>query len=241
MNYVIILAAGFGSRFKNFKIPKQFLYLSKTETILSLSIKKFLLKEVDEILVVANKNFLKNTEKIINKVIEENKDWKINICVGGTTRNESLQKGISWLNKNKILKDKDILLTHDAARPFVDKEIILKNIKLTKKYGACSTGIKSIDTIAKLSKDVIANVLNRDEHILEQTPQTFNWKIAKNVYLNANKKLLSKYTDACGLLKHFNYKIGFVLGSSKNIKITNEIDLKIAKLIYKTTKYNFEF
>ncbi|WP_033159932.1 IspD/TarI family cytidylyltransferase [Mycoplasmoides alvi] len=235
MNYVIILAAGEGKRLKNFKIPKQFIELNKNDSILSLAIQKFCIKEIKHILVVANKKYLKETQIIINNL--KNKFAYIDICIGGSNRNLSLKNAIIWLNKNKKLNNDDILLTHDAARPFVSKKIILNNIKNAKKYGACSTGIQPNDTVAELNKNFwLTSILNRNKLILEQTPQSFNWKIAKKIYMHSNNKILLKHTDACGLIKQFKHKVIWIEGDYKNIKITNELDLKLANFIYKMTQ-----
>ncbi|WP_027123719.1 IspD/TarI family cytidylyltransferase [Mycoplasmoides pirum] len=226
MNYAIILAAGNSKRLKLEK-PKQFTKILNDSTILELAIKNFFIPQIDFILIVANKKYLKETKNIIKKLNKNN----IEICLGGSTRNISLKNGIKWLKNNKNLNDNDVIITHDSARIFLNKKIILNNISLTKKHGACTTVVNCKDTISQIDKKEITKVLNRKNCLIQQTPQCFNWKNAQKAFLNSDNKLLNKYTDACGLLKHYKIKIYTTKGDYQNFKITDYNDLLFAKYL----------
>lgn len=79
-------------------------------------------------------------------------------------------------NVNGINND-DVIVTHDAVRPFLTQRIIKENIEVAEKYGAVDTVIEAIDTIV-MSKDKqnIHSIPVRNEMYQGQTPQSFNIK-----------------------------------------------------------------
>lgn len=234
MIYALILGAGLGMRMKNSKIPKQYLLINRIP-ILQFTLERFCLnKKIDYIVVVHSFDHENECKKIIDNVKTKHYYFRSRIfkTFGGITRNESISSGIKYLDKHFRLKEDDIILTHDAVRPFVTSKIILDNINSVKKYKACTTCIKSIDTIAEIKNKTINSILDRNNNYLQQTPQSFIGKIAKNIYLNKKTPLLNnKYTDACGLILKQKIKIAIVEGNELNFKITTHFDLKYANFL----------
>ncbi len=230
MNYVIILAAGLGKRMSGFDVPKQFLELKKNMTVLEHTVRNFLSPWIGFVLIVAPLLQLELATEIARK-IQRHTRIEIAVCRGGRSRNHSLKNALLWLQKNREMVSDDVLITHDAARTFTEHAIIMKNAKLAKKHGACATIVRSKDTVAQSKGKFLSLVLSRDECVLQQTPQTFTWEIATQTYLKASNELLEKYTDACGLLSHFGFKIAFAEGSNLNFKITDLVDYCLAKTI----------
>lgn len=85
-------------------------------------------------------------------------------------------------NVNGINND-DVIVTHDAVRPFLTQRIIKENIEVAAKYGAVDTVIEAIDTIV-MSKDKqnIHSIPVRNEMYQGQTPQSFNIKLLQDSY-----------------------------------------------------------
>lgn len=225
MNAVIILAGGKGER-TGLNYPKQF-YEINNQTILEMTINKFINNNLlHQILIVTNADYEKKTRNIINKF----KNKSIDLIVGGKTRFESSYKGLKHFEKKNI----DIVLIHDAARPFIDKDLIDKLIYVSKEKGCCIPVIEEKNTISIMKKCIIKKILNKSEVFIHQTPQAF---IYKDI-LKAYEKSLDKsyhFTDDASVYNLFN-EINIIYGDSFNFKITSEMDLQFAEFIIKSKK-----
>ncbi|WP_338147065.1 D-ribitol-5-phosphate cytidylyltransferase [Tetragenococcus halophilus] len=134
----------------------------------------------------------------------------------------------------KEITDEDVIVTHDAARPFLTHRIIEENIGKVLKYGAVDTVLAATDTIvASRDHEFISSIPVRNEMYQGQTPQSFNINLLKHNYdklSETNKKIL---TDACKILAVSGEKVKLVSGELFNIKITTPYDLKVANSIIK--------
>ena len=225
-NIALILASGTGERF-GLNIPKQFFKLNG-KTILEYSIEAFEKHDlIDEIVLVTNPNFRDLTQEILDK----NKYKKITkLLNGGKTRVESSYIG------TKDIEDGANVLIHDAVRPFVDKDIIDRNIESLNTYNAVGTAINSSDTIVEIDENgFIIQIPNRSFLKRIQTPQSFKSELIKKAHKMALKDTSASFTDDCGLVIKYNLdKIFIVEGSENNIKITTKDDLNIVKNILET-------
>lgn len=150
MIYAQILAGGKGTRMGNTKMPKQFLPLNDKPIIIH-TLEKFVLEDqFDAILVVCPKDWVSHTTDLINRYI---KDDRVKVVVGGSERNETLMNGIKYIEENYGLHDDDVLVTHDAVRPFITRRIIKENIAKVLECGAVDTVIPAIDTIVQAKDD----------------------------------------------------------------------------------------
>lgn len=218
----ILLMSGSGERFSS-NIPKQFSYLSGQKIYLH-TLNAFLrINLFDEIILVCHEDW-------IEQVKEETSSYpSVQVIKGGTTRQQSSFLGIQKAHC-------DIVVIHDAARPFVSEKIILENIENAIKHKAVDTCIPSTDTIIH-SKDLfqINDIPLRKNYLRGQTPQSFEY----NVIYNAHKTTtLKNSTDDCSIALQAGHKIFIVNGSEFNIKITNKLDLFIAEQLFRlnTTK-----
>ncbi len=222
----IILASGSGERF-GLDVPKQFVKI-EGKTILEHAIEAFENhKLVDEIILVTNPDYIDLSKEIILK----NSYKKITkVLKGGKTRKDSSYNGIMAINE----KEAGVLI-HDAARPFVDSQIIENCILALDKYKAICTAIESVDTLVEIDENnIVQNIPNRKFYMRAQTPQAFDLKIIKKAHeLAQNAKDLT-FTDDCGLVNQFALaKIFIVKGNEKNNKITYPIDIEVAGIVRK--------
>lgn len=230
MVYAEILAGGKGRRMGNTEMPKQFLMLG-SKPIFIHTIEQFLFHEkIEKIILCCPKEWLSHAKDAISKYIPKNKE--IYVVEGGSTRNETIIKGCKFIEENFGIKKDDIVITHDAVRPFVTQEIITDNIEGVKKYGAVDTVISATDTIveSKNGKE-ISNIPIRDEMYQGQTPQSFNIVELMTTYESLTDEEKSILTDACKMFVIKNKKVHLVLGEIYNIKITTLHDLKLANAI----------
>ena len=141
--------------------------------------------------------------------------------------------GCYYIKENFGLNDDDIIITHDAVRPFITYKIIEDNIDGLNDADAVDTCIKTTDTIVEVKEDLetLDNIPNRKYLFNGQTPQTFKLKKLLELHDKMNEDEKSKLTDACKIFVLNNQKVKIVKGEEFNIKITNMFDLKLANAI----------
>ncbi|ACD51217.1 2-C-methyl-D-erythritol 4-phosphate cytidylyltransferase [Clostridium botulinum] len=237
MIYAEILAGGKGTRMGNTDVPKQFLKLGNKPIIIH-TIEKFLLNaEINKILVVVSGAWVNTASDLIKKFIPNN--TKIDIVQGGTTRTETVMNGIKHIEKEYGLNDDDIIVTHDAVRPFLSYRIIEENIKYAKEYGATDTVIPAIDTIVvSENNNTISDIPVRDRMYQGQTPQSFNIKLLLDTYKKLSQNEKEVLTDAAKIMVLKGVDVKLVDGEYYNIKITTQYDLLLANSILEGMKKN---
>ncbi|OOB79511.1 MAG: 2-C-methyl-D-erythritol 4-phosphate cytidylyltransferase [Epulopiscium sp. Nuni2H_MBin001] len=230
MVYAEILAGGTGSRMGNTEVPKQFMKLGSKPIIIH-TIEQFVVHDkIDQIIVVVPKAWINNTKDLIKKYIYQAE--YIAVIEGGPTRNESLVNGIEWIEQNNGINDEDIIVTHDAVRPFLSYRIIADNITAAQQYGAADTVIPAVDTIV-MSKNnsEIFEIPIRGHMYQGQTPQSFNIKLFKQTYLKLTETEKEILTDAAKIMVIKDKVVKLVFGESYNIKVTTSYDLILANSI----------
>ena len=230
MIYGEILAGGSGTRMGNTEMPKQFLMLGDRPIIIH-TIEQFLINQsFSKIVVCCPKECVSYAEDLLEKYNIDTD--RVEVTAGGSTRNETIMNGCKLIEEKYGLTDKDIVVTHDAVRPFVNQRILDDNIKLAKKFDAVDTVIPATDTIV-YSKDgkVITEIPDRKECYQGQTPQTFNIKKLMELFESLNKKEKEILTDGCKIFSLKGENVGLVDGEVYNIKLTTLYDLKIARAI----------
>ncbi|HEM0988351.1 TPA: 2-C-methyl-D-erythritol 4-phosphate cytidylyltransferase [Listeria monocytogenes] len=229
MIYAQILAGGKGARMGNVSMPKQFLPLNGKPIIVH-TVEKFILNtRFDKILISSPKEWMNHAEDNIKKYIS---DDRIVVIEGGEDRNETIMNGIRFVEKTYGLTDDDIIVTHDAVRPFLTHRIIEENIDAALETGAVDTVIEALDTIVESSNhEVITDIPVRDHMYQGQTPQSFNMKKVFNHYQNLTPEKKQILTDACKICLLAGDDVKLVKGEIFNIKITTPYDLKVANAI----------
>ncbi|WP_270998277.1 2-C-methyl-D-erythritol 4-phosphate cytidylyltransferase [Listeria seeligeri] len=229
MIYAQILAGGKGTRMGNVSMPKQFLPLNGKPTIVH-TVEKFILNtRFDKILISSPKEWMNHAEDNIKKYIS---DDRIVVIEGGEDRNETIMNGIRFVEKTYGLTDEDVIVTHDAVRPFLTHRIIEENIDAALETGAVDTVIEALDTIVESSNhNFITDIPVRDHMYQGQTPQSFNMKKVYNHYHNLTTEEKQILTDACKICLLAGEQVKLVKGEIFNIKITTPYDLKVANAI----------
>lgn len=233
MIYAGILAGGKGTRMGRTELPKQFLTIG-SKPIMIHTIEQFLISnKIDKIIVATPESWKSYTEDIIEKYYPSNE--KINIIIGGSTRNETI------INICKHIKEispdeENIVVTHDAVRPFITQRIINDNINalLNKEIDAVDTVMPAYDTIVEsTNNDIITNIPIRDYMYQGQTPQTFRVNELIETYGSLTEEEKDILTDATKIYVLRNKKVKLVMGETYNMKVTTQYDLKLANAIVK--------
>ncbi|WP_411679956.1 2-C-methyl-D-erythritol 4-phosphate cytidylyltransferase [Clostridium thailandense] len=221
-NYAIIVAAGKGKRMRT-DINKQFLNI-KDKPLIYYTLKTFAdSKAVDGIIIVCAEDEI---EYCKHEIVEKYQIAKVlKIVSGGKERQNSVYNGIN------VIKNCEIVLIHDGARPFVNDRIIEEGIKYAKEYGACACGVVPKDTIkVRDIKGFSTSTLNRNEVFSVQTPQCFRYDLILKCYRKLNKEKVN-VTDDTAVVNYYGNPVYLYEGSYDNIKITTPEDLYIAENI----------
>jgi len=226
--YGVVLAGGVGARMGNVEKPKQFMEVAG-KPILELVLEKFAVHPgFDQVLVLSPKQWIRYTEDLIQKYIPQ-KD-RVIVLEGGDTRNETIMNAISYLDREELLDEETVIVTHDSVRPFVTHRILEENIQAAKEFGACDTVIPATDTIVQsVSHNIISDIPDRSIMYQGQTPQSFKAKKLKKVYESLTAQEKEILTDACKIFVIKGEEVRLVQGEVSNIKITYPYDLKVAE------------
>jgi len=216
----IVPAAGYGKRL-GLKAKKPFVNLGGRPLIMY-SLKKLdASPAVKGIIVAVERRKIKALSSLaarfgIKKLIA--------VIAGGKTRAESVRNCI-----RKVDDSFDIVLIHDAARPFVDAKTIECSVKAADKYGGCIVAVRQNDTV-KLAdgNGFIKRTLDRDRIFRAQTPQVFRRRIIKAAYARFRRGATddARLVEASG-----SARIKILEGPARNIKITTIEDLKLAEVL----------
>ncbi|MEG1003797.1 MAG: 2-C-methyl-D-erythritol 4-phosphate cytidylyltransferase [Clostridium sp.] len=221
MNSAIILSGGRGTRMGS-SISKQFIEV-KGKPILYYTLKRFIEEDlIDEVILVLPKDEI----EYCKKEILEKYDLSVGkIVEGGKERQDSVFNGL------KALKNTDIVLIHDGARPFVSHNIIKDGIEGAKKFKAAAPGVMPKDTIKVKDKDSFSKeTLKREELIAVQTPQVFNYNLILECHNRVSKENI-QVTDDTMVVELFGNKVFLYDGEYTNIKITTPEDLILAEYL----------
>lgn len=229
MVYAAVLAGGSGLRMGG-DLPKQFLCVGARPIIIR-SIDAFLDSGlVDSIIVAVSADYIEYTRSLIAKFLP---DCEIDVIPGGKNRNETLYNVLKLI-KEKGINNDDIILTHDAVRPFINKRIIADNIEAVRKYGACNTVVPAVDTLVSSTDGrFIASIPVRSQFYHGQTPQSFNIATLIELYDNMTSEQFESFTDACSVYVNTGRKVFLVEGDRNNIKLTYPEDMEKAEIIIK--------
>jgi 2-C-methyl-D-erythritol 4-phosphate cytidylyltransferase len=225
-----------GAKGKQKKAPpsKQFTELGGTP-ILVHTLRKFaVIDAVSEIWIALRENeiagFRARLQSEPNDVLQK----KVELVVGGEHRQQSVENA---LNAVRAAAD-DIVLVHDAVRPFVTREIIQEVVEAAEKYGAAIAALPAVDTVKQVERTaegaLIKATIPRAGVVMAQTPQGFRYRVLKKAFDEASADGFLG-TDEASLVERSGHDVVVVMGSPRNIKITAPGDMELAEFYLKTS------
>ena len=212
----IITAGGTSSRFGK---TNKLLEKIHDKEIIKYTVESFDLPEIDRIIITANPMITET----LRTFFTDNR--KVKIVTGGTTRQQSVYNGL-------IAERCDYVLIHDGARPMISQAIIQNAIETVKLKKALTVMTKTIDTIKEVDETgKILRTIDRTRLYNTQTPQAFEYNLIKEVH---EKLKGQNFTDDAGMAEHLGIDVYMIDGDYKNIKITTQNDIAIAREYLKT-------
>jgi len=204
----LIPAAGSGERLG--KGPKAYLPLGAT-SILGICLEAFE-GHVDEIIVAVSEDMTPEARQYVPEGVQ--------VILGGATRQASVYELLKATSADSVL-------IHDAARPFLARDIIAKMADSVQKNGAATVAKSVTDTLIHAETDAL---IPREPLRAIQTPQGFE----RNLILKAHEDAVAngiEATDDAALVRRLGHRVALVEGSSWLMKITTPADYDMAQAL----------
>ncbi len=222
---VIIPAAGLGTRMGADQ-PKQFLELGGMPLIIFTLRRLAVCAAITDFFIATRGDVVSLQANVAKSGIGQ----PVRVVHGGDTRQQSVANALAQVDPLT-----EIVLVHDAVRPFVTLEQIERVIAEARTRGAAILGIPAIDTVkevkrASLPEDValISATIPRERIVLAQTPQAFSYTLLRDAFRKAEEDDVTA-SDEAALVERFGHDVFVVLGSERNLKITRPSDMDLAR------------
>jgi 2-C-methyl-D-erythritol 4-phosphate cytidylyltransferase len=222
----IIPAAGLGTRMGT-DVPKQFLELDAMPLVI------FTLRRLASCAEITDFFIATRADDVVvlqDKVAKCGLGRPARVIHGGDTRQQSVANALAQVDSSS-----EIVLVHDAVRPFVTREQIERVIAEARSRGGAILGIPAIDTVkevkrASLPEDValITATIPRERIVLAQTPQAFKYELLRDAFRKAQQDDATG-SDEAQLVERLGHEVFAVLGSERNLKITRPADMELAR------------
>ena len=222
----IVPAAGLGTRMGADQL-KQFLELDGMPLII------FTLRRLAACAAITDFFIATRADDVVfleDKVAKAALGRPARVIHGGDTRQQSVANALAQVDPST-----EIVLVHDAVRPFVTLEQIERLIAEVRSRGAAILGIPAIDTVkevkrATLPQDValISATIPRERIVLAQTPQVFSYALLRDAFRKAQEDGATA-SDEAALVERLGHDVFVVLGSERNLKITRPSDMDLAR------------
>jgi 2-C-methyl-D-erythritol 4-phosphate cytidylyltransferase len=233
---VIIPAAGLGTRMtsasgtksKKAAPSKQFTELGGTPILIH-TLRKFAGNpQVAEIFVALRRDEIVGFRERLESEGKDILRKRVELVEGGEHRQHSVANALAAISG----ESGDIVLVHDAVRPFVTSEIIDEVIRGASKHGAAIAGMPAVDTVKQVERTadgaVITSTVPRERVVMAQTPQGFRYEILKKAFDEAAADGFIG-TDEASLVERSGKEVAVVMGSARNLKITTPADMELAE------------
>lgn len=234
---VIIPAAGLGTRMAVLgggkpPVSKQFTELDGTPILLHTLRKFAAAPQVEEIYLALRQS---EAGSFLARLQTENLGKPVHVVEGGEHRQESVSNALDAVRAG----EDDVVLVHDAVRPFVDQEIISNVIAAAARYGAAIAGVPAVDTIKQVDRTaegaIVTSTIPRERVVMAQTPQGFRFPVLRDAFAEATRDGFSG-TDEASIVERSGHDVAVVMGSARNLKITTPADLELAEFYLRQEK-----
>jgi 2-C-methyl-D-erythritol 4-phosphate cytidylyltransferase len=238
--FVIIPAAGLGTRMASAPVSKrskpaatkQFAELDGVPVLVRTLANFASSPDVGEIYVALRASEIAPFRSRLQKDFPDIWTKKPVLVEGGEHRQESVTNALAQISA----ASEDVVLVHDAVRPFVTRDMIRDVLKAVQHYGAAIVGIPAVDTVKQVERTaegaVIKATIPRQQIVLAQTPQGFRYDVIKKAFDEAAADGFIG-TDEASLVERSGHQVAVVMGTPRNMKITTPADFELAEFYLK--------
>lgn len=221
---VIIPAAGSGTRLDH-DIPKPYIELGGA-AILEHTVRRFIKVDgLSDLIVATSGRYRPAAEDILKSILPPKVAGRS--VTGGRERQQSVYNALQVA----VDGDSELIIIHDAVRPFVTLEKIEACCRAASESGAAVLGVPSRDTIKRIDRNRrVRETPSRSVLWQAQTPQVFRKEILLEAYHRAQEEEYQG-TDDASLVERLGYDVQMIEGDHTNFKITYPLDLRLARLL----------
>jgi 2-C-methyl-D-erythritol 4-phosphate cytidylyltransferase/2-C-methyl-D-erythritol 2,4-cyclodiphosphate synthase len=217
----IIAAGGRGQRFGG-AVPKQLLTIG-SQSVLERSVSLFLSHpEIDELVVALPSELAVDPPPYLRATAKP-----VHVVAGGARRQDSVFNAFQ-----AVSGEADIVVIHDAARPFATADLISRTIAAAAESGAALAALPARDTVKRAAGKLVpfvSETIPRESVYLAQTPQAFTRRVLHDA-LGISEAGIDA-TDEATLAERAGHPVRLVEGEQANIKITTPEDLLLVDAI----------
>jgi len=219
----VIVAAGRGQRVGG-DIPKQYRTIAGRPVIRP-TLEAFAghaqIDVIQPVIHPTDKNLFRGASSGLDKLRDP--------VAGGATRQISVRAGVQALAAHAP----DLVLIHDAARPFLSADLIGRAISAGRQFGAAVPGIAIADTVKKIDDAaIVSETLDRSHLRTVQTPQAFGYPLIAEAHRRAEAEGRDDFTDDAALAEWAGHRVHVFAGEAGNVKLTTNEDFTRAELLH---------
>ena len=216
---LLVPAAGMGARLGRGE-PKALTDVAGKPMVVRALERFEMLGLADNAVVVIPSPFAEAFEKVLSAAFPA---ASFTLVAGGEERQASVWNGLQQLDSGT-----DLVVIHDAARPFVAAASVEASLDAAARYGAATVAIPSVDTILVADREhFLRETPDRSTVWACQTPQTFQVDVIRKAHEEAQRAGLV-FTDDASLVRHAGGEVKLVMGTALNFKVTTPADLELA-------------
>jgi 2-C-methyl-D-erythritol 4-phosphate cytidylyltransferase len=205
-------------------VPKQFLSLGGEPIVVHCLRVLQTADTVDEIVLAVPTGDL---DYCANDLVKQHGFSKVTkVVAGGSERQDSVRHALEHVTEGT-----EIVLVHDAVRPFLTGQMVNDVIAMAGRHGAAIAALPVRDTVKQVGSDhVIERTVDRRPLWLAQTPQAFRRQWLQEAHRKAHAEGIHA-TDDAYLVEWLGHSVMVVEGSGENIKVTRPEDMVIGEAI----------
>lgn len=217
----VLVAAGASERIGG-ETPKQFALIGREPMFVAAL--SCVLGVSDEVVVVAPSDRVDEARELIDRhgasSDERFRDVPVVVVAGGSRRQDSVLRGLDALSDGV-----DVVLVHDAARPFATPDLAARVAEAAERNGAAVPAVTPPDTVKQVDGERVEATLDRRETALAQTPQGFRLDVLRGAYDALGGR---DVTDDAQAVELSGVAVTAVPGEPGNFKVTTALDLDVA-------------
>ncbi len=218
MIYAIVPAGGHGSRM-GARRPKQFLRLGSAPILVATLRALARTRALRGIVLAVPEAHVTATRRLLARVRVPK---ILDVVAGGADRQESVWRGLQ-----RVPEDAEIVVVHDAVRPFVTAQLV-ERVCAAAAGGAATCGMPVRETVKRVAEGAVAATVDREGLWLTQTPQAFTRALLWEAHDKARREGFAGTDDAV-LVERIGMPVAMVPGLAQNLKITTPEDLRAAR------------
>lgn len=165
------------------------------------------------------------------RLAQEDYTGRVSLVEGGESRQQSVGNALACIPHNT-----ELVLVHDAVRPFVELALIERALEAGARTGAAILGLPAADTVKQVEPAAgghdsrITATIPRERIVLAQTPQVFRADWLREAFARAVADGF-RGSDEAVLVERLGHTVTVVMGSERNIKITTPTDIELARFL----------